>query len=249
MTTQQLVQDAIATASTNGTATFVFLNVPSGWAYTGSLFCAGAPGVGAIFSAVIGSASGAPLGIGTPWGTWGGQSVYGPVQAVTGQVLAVTATGLSPGVSYTMSWRGTAEEQSTAQPISPLANTSASQASLADAGPFGGGATNLKTDSASVLSNTSAKLIPGGDAPARLWNWGYSTTGTWPLTGGMILAALFSGLPSYQTVDALDVNGDPASSRISGLTIYGAVPVAQLVTCSNESNQTVTFFVVYSPNV
>lgn len=117
---QQLNQDTSAVATGNGTATFTFPSPPTSSWWSGSLFCAAAP-VGAIFTAAIGA---------TPWGEWAGNSVYGPVQCTDNQQLTVTATGLVPGSSYILSWRGSSDDSRTVQPLFPSANSTALTAQI-----------------------------------------------------------------------------------------------------------------------
>lgn len=112
---QQLARLATAVAAADGTATFKFERPQAGAWWSGSLNCAGAP-VGAVFSALIDA---------TPWGTWGGPTVFGPVQAQAGQQLTAAASGLNPGQQYALAWLGSSDPAETVQPIAPDANASA----------------------------------------------------------------------------------------------------------------------------
>ena len=104
-------------------ATFKFPSPPAGFTWTGTLACPNAP-VAANFSATIANVS---------WGTWGGNSVYGPVQAFGdgGQQLVVTATGLTAGSTYEVFWIGSSDPSHVTAPIWPDVNSSALQAQIA----------------------------------------------------------------------------------------------------------------------
>jgi hypothetical protein len=120
-TTQQLNESVSAVASGTGTATFTFQSPPQGLVWTGTLSCGSAPAT-ASFLAMIGA---------TNWGTWGGDSVAGPVQAYANQQLVVTATGLTAGLSYDLIWAGSSDEPSGIQPVFPDVNASALSVALA----------------------------------------------------------------------------------------------------------------------
>ena len=96
-----------------GSATFTYQSVPDGNVWTGTLTIAGAP-LTAAFTANCGS---------TVLGSWGGPTVYGPIQLTGNQQLVITATGLSPGVAYTCCWQG-ANDTKVPAPTWPDANSS-----------------------------------------------------------------------------------------------------------------------------
>ena len=96
-----------------GSATFTFQSVPNGNVWTGTLTIAEAP-LTAAFTANCGS---------TVLGSWGGPTVYGPLQLTGNQQLVVTATGLSPGTAYTCVWQG-ANDTKVPAPTWPDANSS-----------------------------------------------------------------------------------------------------------------------------
>ena len=111
-------QQLSKTTSVQGTGTddsFTFEFPPTGLIWTGTLSCPTAP-PGSIFQAVIG---------GTSWGEWGGNSVFGPVQALSAQQLVVTAQGLTAGVTYVLTWIGSSDPTNVVQPIYPSANSTA----------------------------------------------------------------------------------------------------------------------------
>ena len=111
---QQLNQTQVVTA-TGTNDTFTFQSPPPGLQWTGTLQCASAP-TGAVFAAVIG---------GTSWGEWGGNSVYGPVQAQATQQLVVTVNGLVAGQVYVLLWIGSSDPSHLVQPLYPSANSTA----------------------------------------------------------------------------------------------------------------------------
>lgn len=115
---QQLNATANATADGSGNAVFLFQAPQKGYTWTGTVVLANAP-TNAHFVATIGTQIG-----GTSWGDWYGNSVFGPVQALGGQVLAVVATGLTPGQGYLMEWTGSSDPADLVAPIWPDATAS-----------------------------------------------------------------------------------------------------------------------------
>ena len=118
--TQQLTEQKSAVASGSGTATFTFDSPPSGFVKSGTLQCLGAPATG-VFVAMIGA---------TQWGDWAGNSVGGPVQATQNEQLVVTATGLTPGATFLMSWIGSLDQEGYGQPEWPDPNTSVLESAI-----------------------------------------------------------------------------------------------------------------------
>jgi hypothetical protein len=116
---RQLNTAKAAKADANGNATFTFEAPPNGTTQTGTISVPTAPTT-ATFQVVIGANVG-----GQPWGDWGGNSIYGPIQASGNQVVVVTATGLTPNTAYLCSWIGSADPTDLVQPIYPSANVSA----------------------------------------------------------------------------------------------------------------------------
>ena len=111
----QLTEVANATANSTGSASFAFPGTPNGSTWTGTIACESAPPA-AVFVATIGA---------TAWGDWAGSSIGGPIQAFGMQTLVVTATGLTPGVDYLMTWTGSADPAGLAAPIWPDPTSSA----------------------------------------------------------------------------------------------------------------------------
>jgi hypothetical protein len=74
-----------------------------------------------VFTATIG---------GTPWGQWGGNSVFGPVQASAQQQLIVTATGLTASTTYVLGLVGSSDPSDLVASISPDSNSTALQAQV-----------------------------------------------------------------------------------------------------------------------
>ncbi len=158
---QQLNVPTSAVASATGTATFLFQSPPTGLVWTGTLTCAGAPPT-AVFLATIGA---------TSWGDWGGNSVYGPVQAFANQQLLITVTGLTANEPFEIVWAGSSDAEGSVQPIWPDTNTSAITAALAPPGlAFGPTVANLSGGTASVNvtgpSSTRTLIIEVANPPA-----------------------------------------------------------------------------------
>jgi hypothetical protein len=112
---QSLDKQVAGTSDLNGAATFTFQSPPTGFWWTGTLNCPAAP-TGAIFQAKMGA---------TQWGEWGGNSVYGPVQAQPNRQLVVTATGLLPNTGYVLTWLGSEQTSREAEVVYPSANSTA----------------------------------------------------------------------------------------------------------------------------
>jgi hypothetical protein len=122
-TTQKLEKGVSATADINGQASFVYPSPPAGVSWTGTLNCANAP-LASVFNAVIG---------GTSWGSWGGNSVFGPIQ-ILGQgseQLTVSATGLTANTAYEVWLLGSSDQSVNLAPIWPDPTSSALTASIA----------------------------------------------------------------------------------------------------------------------
>jgi hypothetical protein len=117
--TQRLSLTQAATASATGTATFTFPAPPTDLVYLGTLVCNGAP-AGATFIATVG---------GTQWGSWNGTAVGGPIQALPGEQVQISATGLTASSAYNLQWIGRSDSLSETSPAYPDTNTAvASQA-------------------------------------------------------------------------------------------------------------------------
>lgn len=112
--TQRLSLTATATASQAGTATFNFPAPATDLVWHGTMTCLSAP-VAAIFSGTV---------AGFPWASWGGPSVGGPFQALPGEVVQITATGLTAGVTYAIQWLGRSDSLSVTAPSWPDTNSS-----------------------------------------------------------------------------------------------------------------------------
>lgn len=147
--TTQILNKAVGATSDNqdGSATFTFDSPPAGQTWTGTLCCANAPG-GAVFTATIGS---------TAWGSWGGNSVFGPIQIIGqgSQQLVVQAIGLQLSTNYTMNLVGSSDGQTNVAPIWPDATSSALQAE------FVGGASNIITTLGKSIGTGTTTLYSG----------------------------------------------------------------------------------------
>jgi hypothetical protein len=111
---QQLNTPVSAVSSATGTATFNLQSPATGFTWSGTLTCGGAPAT-AIFNVTVGA---------TNLGSWGGSSVYGPVQAFPSQQLVVTAQGLQPGTTYVITFNGSSDPDYMVAPIWPDVNSS-----------------------------------------------------------------------------------------------------------------------------
>lgn len=128
-TTQILNKGVSATSDAKGNATWTFQSPPAGVTWTGTVTCAGAPG-GAVFSVAVGA---------TNWGSFGGNSVFGPVQLL-GQgsdQLVISAQNLSPTTSYEIYLLGSSDASLNVSPIWPDPTSSALTAQ------FVGGASDI----------------------------------------------------------------------------------------------------------
>jgi len=127
---QQLNQTTSLVA-TGTNDVFTFPNPPTGYVWSGTLSVT-APSasqlvpVGALMTANVGA---------TSWGEWGGNSVFGPVQANQSQQLVVTAQGLTAGVTYLLNWIGSSDPAHVVQPLYPAANSTALTAQITGVPP------------------------------------------------------------------------------------------------------------------
>lgn len=186
---QQLTQ-VVSLVATGSDDVFVFQNPPTGLTWTGTLNCPGAP-TGTVWSAVVGS---------TPWGEWGGTSVYGPVQALDNQQLIVTAQGLTAGVSYILSWIGSSDPSYLVQSVSPAANMSSLTSQI-----YGGAPGTILAPS--PFSAGAAVNIPLGQIPGNIRTliFAFNTPLANPCTNVLIAnaAILYNQAPYLLTVGAV----------------------------------------------
>ena len=160
---QPLFETADATAAVGGSATFTFPAVPMGLVWTGTLGIFSAP-TAAVFSVRVGVP-----GAGLLWGSWAGNSTFGPIQAQGRLTVSVTATGLTAGVAYQCIWIGNSCFEWEAIPVSPSALSTAVVASSG-----GGGSTTPVF----VAGGDNATLATSDDAitwTARASNMGAGT--------------------------------------------------------------------------
>ena len=206
---QQLNQSqTVVTSASGSTATFTFPSPPAGMTWTGTLWCANAP-TGAVFIATIGPQS---------WGEWGGNSVYGPVQAFgTGsQQLVVTATGLASSTSYTLNWVGSSDNESLVGPVFPDANSTALTAAISGTVGLTPGTTVGLASGTSVglASGTSVGLASGSTVGLASGST-VGISGSVSTTGGAttVSGAGFNGASTSITV--VSTGSFPASGLIS----------------------------------
>jgi hypothetical protein len=234
---QQLNNPVTATSDATGAATFMFQSPPLGLTYTGTLSCPAAT-VNAVFQATIGT---------SVWGSWGGNTVYGPVQAFAGQVLVVKATKLAPNTQYILSWLGSSDPSYLVQPAMPQANATAVASelfglnALAQAGTSGG----VNAGFALIAGNASGPF-PGGTFPVgcRLWNWGW-----FPQFGGgttftatpLLILSIVSTSNVVGGFDSIVPSAEGASNRLAG-----ALGDGTRMQIANFSGVTLNVFVTYS---
>lgn len=114
---------AQATSDSAGAATFRFISVTQGLAWTGVVSVPTAPTT-AVLAASVGTSS-----TGDTWGSWAGNATFGPVQAISRETIVVTAAGLAASTSYTALFIGQSEEADVALPVFPTALATAVSAS------------------------------------------------------------------------------------------------------------------------
>lgn len=214
-------------ASASGVASFTFAAPPTGLAFTGTLTCGGAPTT-AIFVATIGA---------TSWGDWAGNSVYGPVQALSNQQLIVTATGLTPNTSFELVWAGSSDSADAVQPIYPDTNVSALSVALATTQ----GSVDLLYSNAAVnfvggVAFNSPNLTALHSYQAILvvvtGNSGSVVTVTTDLLIGVI-SALFP--PQTQTIQPFILNGVFAMPFACAVGNQIIVSITQSITAAGQS--------------
>ena len=206
---QQLNQSqTVVTSASGSTATFTFPSPPAGMTWTGTLWCANAP-TGAVFIATIGPQS---------WGEWGGNSVYGPVQAFgTGsQQLVVTATGLASSTSYTLNWVGSSDNESLVGPVFPDANSTALTAAISGTvGLTPGTTVGLASGTSVGLASGSTVGLSSGSTVGLASGSTVGISGSVSTTGGAttVSGAGFNGASTSITV--VSTGSFPASGLIS----------------------------------
>ena len=140
---QQLNRVVSIVSSASGTGSFSFPSPPQGFSWIGTLSCATA-NTGTVFTATIGA---------TSWGQWGGNSVFGPVQARSQSQLVVTATGLTANTTYVMTWIGSSDLDDNVQAVWPDSNSTALTAQISGTVPISGTVTTA-AGSVSTVSGT-----------------------------------------------------------------------------------------------
>jgi hypothetical protein len=110
---QPIALTAQASSNSAGAAQFTFNTTPAGGeVWSGTLQCPAAP-AGTLFAVSVG---------GTPWGSFGGFSVGGPIQVPPGANVVVTAVGLAASTTYQLNFVGSSDDFSGTQPIWPEPN-------------------------------------------------------------------------------------------------------------------------------
>jgi len=145
-TTQKLEKGVAAKASATGAATFTFSTPPAGLSWTGTLNCSDAP-TAAVFEANVAA---------TSWGSWGGNSVFGPVQLLGqgSEQLVVTATGLTANQTYEVWLIGSSDQTNNVAPIWPEATSSALTAQIS-------GAVTVTNTVPTTVTNTVGTTVSG----------------------------------------------------------------------------------------
>lgn len=210
---QQLNQSqTVVTGASQTTATFTFDSPPPGLTWTGTLWCANAP-TGAVFIATIGAQS---------WGEWGGNSVYGPIQAfgAGSQQLVVTATGLASSTSYTLNWVGSSDASHNVAAVFPDANSTALTAAISGTVGLTPGTTVGLSAGTTVGVSGSVSTTSGGSTVVNA-----PTT----IAGISPIQAWANGLPDNSNSQmCIDASGNiyvanPISNSITKITPAGVL--------------------------
>lgn len=108
-----LYQNAQGIVNAAGTVILPFPSPGTGYAWTGTVNVPNAIG-NEKWQVQVGNA-----GSGLPWGTFLGNSPFGPVQALDSAVISITGTGLTPGTIYTAVLIGSIDPKSSAPTAMP----------------------------------------------------------------------------------------------------------------------------------
>ncbi|HVH77988.1 MAG TPA: hypothetical protein VM782_01240 [Stellaceae bacterium] len=108
-----LYQNAQGIVNAAGTVILPFSSPGQGYAWTGTVNVPNAIG-NEKWQVQVGNA-----GSGLPWGTFLGNSPFGPVQALDSAVISITGTGLTPGTIYTAVLIGSIDPKSSAPTAMP----------------------------------------------------------------------------------------------------------------------------------
>ena len=218
---QRLIQvKSITTGATATTATFTYPSPPQGYTWTGTISCPNAP-TGAVFIATIG---------GVAWGEWGGNSVYGPIQAVGSgsEQLVVTATGLASSTTYTLTWVGSSDASDAVGPVFPDANSTALTAAIS--GTVGLTAGTTVGISGSVATTGGATTVSGAGFNGASTSLTVLSTGSFPASG--LISVPSSGgtlIFAYTGVNATQFTGLSLLAGVSTWTITNGAPVVSAV--------------------
>ena len=226
---QSLLENALATASAGGTATFSFPAPPTGWSWTGTLTCPSAPTT-AVFTASVSGAA---------WGSFVGNSVGGPVQCYAGQLLTVTATGLTAGTQYLLVWNGSSDSGSIVQPIYPDVTSSAVLAAITQTLAVQGQVDNLMsgssqtTNASGILTLTFTAKHAYNSLSVTLTGWAdtpvcFSVTNAENQIWVAPFAPEFTGLRPYMqaTAPLTCASGDTLTVTIYTITALTALTVS-----------------------
>ena len=119
-------QHADATADGSGDAVFMFPDVPQGELWTGTTQIAGAPS----------TAVGVVTGGGEYFGEMFGPGAYGPWTCGATRRLAISASGLTPGVQYQAVWHADDKGEQNATYPAPITPTTVVGGGVVDIGNF-----------------------------------------------------------------------------------------------------------------
>lgn len=159
MPLQRLFETALAVSTTAGTAQFNFPAPPTMLVWEGTIGIVGPPN-GAQFFALVG---------GSQWCSWSGNNVGGPVQALPGEEVIVTAVGLNGSTEYTAQWIGFSISRDQATLKYPATSGAGGVVSQ----PPGSAITVMLQGGASqaILTNASATTTQILGTPAPGTNW------------------------------------------------------------------------------
>ena len=241
---QPLTQVATATSDGTGNATFVFPSPPQGTWWTGTLSCAAA-NTGGVFAATVGSSgAGQSGGGGTSWGSWGGNSVYGPVQCYAQQQLIVTAKSLAANTVYQLTWLGTSDPADAVAAIWPDSNSTALTAQISGTVPVSGTvsvgntvSTNTNITGGTVSALAATTTISGAGQTGASTTLTVVSTTTFTSSGFLTVPGSGGGLVfSYTGTTPTSFTGVTLVVGTASWTITNGAAVVQNTGYANASN-------------
>lgn len=194
---QRLIKATSGIVKNDGTVVLKFEQIPQSLCWTGTLSVTNATG-SEKWTANVGIGSSNDQA----WGQFFGASQFGPIQAISSEVLSISASGLTPGVIYNASFIGTSSDVGEVPFVSPqpqpltLSQIAATvQASV----------TGAVTANQPQVQLTGSPLTVSGPG---------TTTFTWPVNSGPFSCVLLtlSAISGGVSVDF------PVNLTVSGAT-------------------------------